>query len=186
VCIAGLLIAAASWFAVPARAESAIQRYQTATPASGIKAGGARVQVHAPIEVVERVIMDYASWSQHIRKFEKAKVVGRRGDRTHVYLQVPILKGATRIWVVAEFEPIKRTEAGDVIVARMLRGNVKRLDARWKLSKIDDQNTKVELEVLLVPDWPLPVPNSLVTEEAMNAAEQAVDGHRKAAERAGS
>jgi ribosome-associated toxin RatA of RatAB toxin-antitoxin module len=129
--------------------------------------------------------MDYGSWSRHIQKFEKAKVVGRRGDRTHVYLQVPILKGATRIWVVAEFDPIKRTDSGDVIVARMLKGNVKRLDARWRLSKIDDQNTKVELELLLEPDWPLPVPNSLVTEEATNAAEQAVDGHRKAAERGG-
>jgi ribosome-associated toxin RatA of RatAB toxin-antitoxin module len=170
----------------PARAESAIQRYEAATPVSSIKAGGARVQVHAPIEVVERVIQDYGSWSRHIGKFEKAKVVGRRGDRTHVYLQVPILKGATRIWVVAEFEPIKRTDNGDVLVARMLKGNVKRLDARWRLSKIDDQNTKVELELLLEPDWPLPVPNSLVTEEAMNAAEQAVDGHRKAAERGGS
>jgi ribosome-associated toxin RatA of RatAB toxin-antitoxin module len=183
--VAGLLVASSSCLVGPARAESAIQRYETATPASGIKAGGARVQVHAPIEVVERVIMDYASWSRHISKFEKAKVVGRRGDRTHVYLQVPILKGATRIWVVAEFDPIKRTDAGAVIVARMLKGNVKRLDARWKLSKIDDQNTKVELELLLEPDWPLPVPNSLVTEEATNAAEQAIDGHRKAAERAG-
>jgi ribosome-associated toxin RatA of RatAB toxin-antitoxin module len=172
-------------FAEPARAESAIQRYETAPQASGIKAGGARVEVHAPIDVVERVIMDYGSWSRHIRKFEKVKVVGRRGDRTHVYLQVPILKGATRIWVVAEFDPIKRTDAGDVLVARMLKGNVKRLDARWRLSKIDEQNTRVELELLLEPDWPLPVPNSLVTEEATNAAEQAVDGHRKAAERGG-
>lgn len=171
--------------AEPAHAEAAIQRYEAAPAASGIKAGGARVEVHAPIDVVERVIMDYGSWSRHIRKFEKAKVVGRRGDRTHVYLQVPILKGATRIWVVAEFDPIKRTDAGDVLVARMLKGNVKRLDARWRLSKIDDQNTRVELELLLEPDWPLPVPNSLVTQEAVNAAEEAVDGHRKAAERGG-
>jgi len=182
--VVALLGALGSCFTQSAHAESAIQRYETTSPASGIKAGGARVQVHAPIEVVERVIMDYGSWSQNIRKFEKAKVVGRRGDRTHVYLQVPILKGATRIWVVAEFDPIKRTDAGDVIVARMLKGNVKRLDARWKLSKIDDQNTKVEFELLLVPDWPLPVPDSLVTEEATNAAEHVVDGHRRAAERA--
>jgi ribosome-associated toxin RatA of RatAB toxin-antitoxin module len=166
----------------PACAEPAVQRYETLTPVSSTKAGGARVQVHAPIEVVERVIMDFGSWGRHIHKFEKAKVVGRNGDRTQVYLQVPILKGASRIWVVAEFEPIKRTENGDVIVAKMLKGNVKRLDARWRLSKIDEENTKVELELLLEPDWPLPVPKSLVTEEATNAAEQAVDGHRRAAE----
>lgn len=166
----------------PAGAESVIQRYETLTPVSSTKAGGARVQVHAPIDVVERVIMDFGSWGRHIQKFEKAKVVGRHGDRTQVYLQVPILKGASRIWVVAEFEPIKRTDNGDVLVAKMLKGNVKRLDAKWRLSKIDDQNTKVELEVLLEPDWPLPIPKSLVTEEAMNAAEQAVDGHRRAAE----
>lgn len=171
-------------FAPPdALADGTIQRYETLTPASSIKAGGARVQVHAPLEAVERVITDYGNWSRHIHKFEKAKVVGRHGDRTQVYFQVPILKGASRIWVVAEFEPIKQTDNGAVLVAHMLKGNVKRLDARWRLSKIDDQNTKVELEVLLEPDWPIPVPNSLVTEEATNAAEQAVDGHRRAAER---
>jgi len=180
----GVIFAALS---VPpgARAESAVQRYEASTPVSNFKAGGARVDIRAPIEVVERVITDFANWGRDIRKFEKTKVIGRHGDRTQVYLQVPILKGASRIWVVAEFEPIKRTENGDVLVARMLKGNVKRLDARWRLSRIDDRNTKVELEVLLEPDWPLPVPKSLVTEEATNAAEQAVDGHRRAAERGG-
>jgi ribosome-associated toxin RatA of RatAB toxin-antitoxin module len=166
-----------------AGAEAAVQRYETLTPVSSIKAGGARVQVHAPIEVVERVITDFGKWGEHIRKFEKAKVIGRSGERTRVYLQVPILKGASRIWVVAEFDPIRKTDNGAVLVAHMLKGNVKRLDAKWRLSKIDDQNTKIELELLLEPDWPLPIPSSLVTEEATNAAEQAVDGHRRAAER---
>lgn len=182
--LAILLLGVVGLSAPVALAGSAVQRYETLTPASSIKAGGARVEVHAPLEVVERVITDFANWSRHIPKFEKAKIIGRHGDRTQVYLQVPILKGASRIWVVAEFEPIKRTENGDVLVARMLKGNVKRLDARWRVSRIDDRNTKVELEILLEPDWPLPVPNSLVTEEATNAAERAVDGHRRAAESA--
>lgn len=138
-----------------ASAEGTIQRCETLTRANAVKEGGARVDVHAPLEAVEQVVTNFGSWSRDIRKFEKAKVGGRHGDRTQVYFQVPILKGASRIWMVAEFEPITRTENG----------------------------TKIELEALLEPGWPVPVPNSLVTEEATNAAEQAVDGDRRAAER---
>ena len=51
--VVGLLGAFGTCFIEPAHAQSAIQRYETASAASRIKAGGARVQVHAPIEVVE-------------------------------------------------------------------------------------------------------------------------------------
>ncbi len=60
---------------------------------------------------------------------------------------------------------------------------MKRLDARWRISKIDDQNTKLDLELLIVPDWLMPLPHSLVTGEAAYAASRAVLGLRNASER---
>jgi ribosome-associated toxin RatA of RatAB toxin-antitoxin module len=159
------------------------QRYEVQTPFSKIKAGAARVQVRAPLDKVHQVVSDFGAYSAHISRFEKAKVVGRHGDSTDVYLQVPILKGAAKVWAVVRFEPAKKSGDGDeVIVGHMLQGNVKRLDARWHLAKVDDATTKLDLELLIVPDLLIPVPGSLITGEVAYAAEKAVRGIRSRSE----
>ena len=160
------------------------RRYEVMTPRSDIKAGAAHAEVHAPLQVVRDAVTNYEAYGDYIHRFEKAKVVGRHGEAADVYLQVPILKGASKVWAVLHFDAAKPSANGDdvVVVGRMLQGNVKRLDARWHLSKIDDQNTNLDLELLIVPDWIVPVPNSLVTREASNAASKAVKGLRSASE----
>lgn len=168
---------------VAASADQGTQRYEVKTDFSSIKAGAARTEVRAPLDVVRQAVNDFGSYAEHIKKFEKARVVGRHGDTTDVYLQVPILKGAAKVWAVVRFEPGQRTADGqEVIVGRMLKGNVKRLDAKWHLSRIDDANTKMDLELLIVPDLPIPVPGSLVTGELAYAAEKAVVGMRQRSE----
>jgi ribosome-associated toxin RatA of RatAB toxin-antitoxin module len=157
-------------------------RYEVQTPLSGIKAGAARVAVHAPIDVVRQVVSDYGGYGQAIKRFEKARVIGRHGDATDVYLQVPILKGAAKVWGVVRFEPAKPDGDGEVIVGRLVKGNVKRLDARWRISKIDADSTNLNLEILIVPDFPIPLPSSLVTGEAAFAADKAVEGMRNRSE----
>jgi hypothetical protein len=160
-------------------------RYEVLTSRSDIKAGGAHMQVRAPLERVRRIVTDFDSYGAYISRFEKVKVLGRHGEVTDVYLQVPILKGAARIWVVVRFEAPKQNAPGDpvVVVGRMLKGNMKRFDARLSLSRIDDQRTNLDLEILIVPDWVVPVPSSLVTSEAKNAASEAVQGLGAASER---
>ena len=159
------------------------QRYEVLTPYSDIKAGAARVQVHAPLDIVHQVVSDFGAYSAHISRFEKTKIVGRHGDSTDVYLQVPILKGAAKVWAVVRFEAAKKSGEGDeIIVGHMLKGNVKRLDARWHLVKVDDGNTKLDLELLIVPDFLLPVPGSLITGEVAYAAAKAVSGLRSRSE----
>ncbi|HVU02703.1 MAG TPA: SRPBCC family protein [Polyangiaceae bacterium] len=167
-----------------ASASSDAQRYQVQTPFSDIKAGAAKTQVHAPLGVVHSVVTDFGRYAEHISKFEKAKVVGRHGDQTDVYLQVPILKGAAKVWAVVRFDAAKKTGSGDdeVIVGRMLKGNVKRLDATWHLSRVDDSTTTLDLELLIVPDFVIPVPGSLVSGEVAYAAEKAVVGLRSRSE----
>ena len=61
------------------------------------------------------------------------------------------------------------------------KGNVKRLDATWRLKKLDDTTTQVVLELLIVPD--MPVPDSLVVPEVRFAAAKAVEGSRDEAEK---
>jgi ribosome-associated toxin RatA of RatAB toxin-antitoxin module len=158
------------------------ERYEVKTQYSSTKAGAARVHVATPIKNVEKVVKDFRHYSQFISKFDKAKVVGRDGDKTDVYLQVPILKGAAKVWAVVRFEPIKSVNGVEVLEGHMLKGNVKRMDAWWKIKKIDDDNTQLNLELLILPK--LPVPGSMVTGEVAYAADEAVMGSRNRAEKA--
>ncbi|HEV8244714.1 MAG TPA: hypothetical protein VGP93_03065, partial [Polyangiaceae bacterium] len=58
---------------------------------------------------------------------------------------------------------------------------VKRLDAVWKIREVDAGNSELELQLLIVPD--MPVPRSLILSEARGAAAKAVSDTRKEAER---
>jgi ribosome-associated toxin RatA of RatAB toxin-antitoxin module len=158
------------------------ERYDVAASGSSVRAGAARVTVKAPIKLVHKVVSDFKNYPEFISKFEKARVVGREGNKTDVYLQVPILKGAAKVWAVVRFEPVKSVNGWDVLEAHMVKGNVKRLDAWWRVKKIDDENTQLNLEMLIVPK--LPVPGSLITDEVAYAADVAVMGSRNRAERA--
>lgn len=158
-----------------------VSRFNVKTPYAAMDAGAARVNVDAPHELVRSVVLDYKNYAHFMSRFEKSQVVGRSGDKTDVYLQVPILKGAAKVWAVVRFEPMKQVDGSDVLVGHMIKGNVKRLDATWRLKKLDDSSTQVSLELLIVPD--LPVPDSLVVPEVRYAAAKAVEGSRDEAEK---
>jgi len=67
-----------------------------------------------------------------------------------------------------------------VIEGKMVRGNVKRFDATYRITRIDSQNTQLNLEMLIVPR--LPFPGSVVTGEVSRACRSAVRQIRDAAE----
>jgi ribosome-associated toxin RatA of RatAB toxin-antitoxin module len=158
-----------------------VDRFEVRTPWSDTNAGAARVNVDAPEDLVRSVVLDYKNYANFISRFEKARIVGRSGDKTDVYLQVPILKGAAKVWAIVRFEPVKQVGGGEVVEGHMVKGNVKRLDATWRLKKLDDTTTQVVLELLIVPD--MPVPDSLVVPEVRFAAAKAVEGSRDEAEK---
>lgn len=183
----GLLLSSASASAEPdAEAKRLMklrdaERYEVKTDKSSIKAGAARVHIAAPVKDVQKVIEDFRRYDEFIKKFDKSKVVGRDGDKTDVYLQVPILKGAAKVWAVVRFGPIKKVGDEWVLEGEMVKGNVKRLDAKWRLKQIDDDDSQLNLELLIVPK--LPVPGSVVTGEVAYAADTAVMGSRDRAEK---
>lgn len=170
---------------LPASAEArTARRYQVEMPSSDIKAGAAHTEVQAPLELVRSVVTDYARWGEHIKRFDKAHVIGRHGDTTDVYLQVPVMKGAAKVWGVVRFEPPRAGNNGEeVIVGHLLKGNIKRLDARFRLSKIDDQRTGLDFELLVVPDFFIPLPKAMVTDELEYAAEKTIEGVGDSSER---
>lgn len=157
------------------------ERYEVGTEHSSTKAGAARVHIAAPVATVKKTVTDFKNYSKFISRFDKSKVVGRDGNNTDVYLQVPILKGAAKLWAVVRFAPIKSVEGEERLEGHMIKGNVHRLDARWRITKIDEDNTQLSLELLILPK--IPVPGSMVTKEAAYAADKAVVGSRDRAEK---
>jgi ribosome-associated toxin RatA of RatAB toxin-antitoxin module len=156
-------------------------RYSVRTPESGIEAGAAKTTVKAPASSVLAVVTDYGHWDRFISRFDKARVVGRTSDTVDVYLQVPILKGAAKIWAVVRFTAPKTTGTESVVEGHMVKGNVERLDAKWRVIQLTETTSELHLQMLIVPKMPLP--GSLVTGEVAYAADKAILDVRSAAER---
>lgn len=180
---AAALCALALGTAAPLRAADAreIQGYDVHVPNAALSAGAAKARVLSTHETLRSVVTDYPHYSQIITRFEKARVVGRVGQQTDVYLEVPILHGATKVWAIVRFDPPKTEGTDEVIRGRMVKGNVKRLDSTWRVRKVDETTAELVLELLIVPD--VPAPRSLVVSEVRRAAMRAVSGARAEAER---
>jgi ribosome-associated toxin RatA of RatAB toxin-antitoxin module len=162
------------------KAATRAQRFTVRTPYSSIEAGAARIDVAAASQQVSEIVLDFGNYTKLTDRFDKSRVVGHAGANTDVYLQVPILKGAAKIWAVVRFEPVRTSNGQQILSGHLIKGNVDRLDATWKIRSMGDKQSHVELELLIVPK--LPVPGSLVTGEVAFAADKAVTGVRDRAE----
>jgi hypothetical protein len=159
-----------------------VTRYDCKLPESDRPAGGARTVVSASPSLVKSVVLDFEHYAHYFdpdkgknpqRKWA-SHVVGKSGDKTDVYLEVPILKGAAKIWAIVRFDPPKKVGDTEVVSGRLIKGNVDKLSAKWTMRPDDDNSTSLQLEFLVVPK--LPVPDSLLSNEARSAAFKAVTG----------
>lgn len=182
-----LLVPAAD--AAEASSSTKAQRYRKPVANESIQAGCARIDASANVETVRKVVSDFDHYSSFIRRYKNGKLqlqltahtVGRTGDKRDVYLEVPILKGTAKVWGLLRFDAMKSVNGEDVLEGKLVKGNVQRLDARWRIRKIDDTKTAVHLELLIVPK--VPVPSDLITGELEFVSDVAVTGTRDEAER---
>jgi hypothetical protein len=174
------LLALASGNAL-ASSPSEVVRFDTKLPQSDRPAGGARAVVYASPELVRSVVLDFGNYAHYFdpdkgtnpsRRWA-SKIVGKSGDKTDLYLEVPILKGAAKIWAIVRFDAPRKDGDSEIVTGHMIKGNVDKLHAKWKMRKTDD-GTELQLEFLVVPK--LPVPDSLLANEARSAAAKAVKG----------
>jgi hypothetical protein len=175
------LLALASGNAL-ASSPSEVVRFDTKLPQSDRPAGGARAVVYASPELVKSVVLDFGNYARYFdpdkgtnpNRRWASKVVGKSGDKTDLYLEVPILKGAAKIWAIVRFDAPRKDGDSEIVTGRMIKGNVDQLHAKWKMRKTADNGTELQLEFLVVPK--LPVPDSLLANEARSAAAKAVRG----------
>jgi hypothetical protein len=164
-----------------------VERFSTRLPESDRPAGGARTVLTASPELVKAVVLDFKNYAIYFdpdkgknpqRKWT-SRVVGKSGGKTDLYLEVPILKGAAKIWAIIRFDAPEREGDAWIMRGRKIQdkdkdtGNVRELSAKWKM-RTTEQGTELQLEFLVVPK--LPVPDSLLSNEALSAAFKAVRG----------
>jgi ribosome-associated toxin RatA of RatAB toxin-antitoxin module len=181
--VSTLVFACAGLTAVRSDAAAAtrnVERFTVKVPNSSREAGAARTLAHSPSDLMRSVVTDYARYSSIITQFKNARVVGRSGGRTDVYLEVPILSGLSTVWAVVRFEAPETKGNQQIIRGRLVRGNVKRLDATWRIEKVEEQRSVLTLELLMVPSFPAPA--SMVSAELRKAAGKAVNAARIEAE----
>jgi hypothetical protein len=137
--------------------------------------GRAEGIIAAPIDKVRAKLQDFGSYKDLAGpKFKTVRVVDKQGDDTHVYFQLPIMKGLITINYVTRFAPIK----GDVIEGKFVKGNIKDMHVVWTVRPGPDEKSAImTCDLLLVPH--VPAPQDAVDEELRDACGDAINAVRK-------
>lgn len=137
--------------------------------------------VDAPIDKVMMVVKDYERYKKLLRFFTRSMVLGKDGGKTKVHVKISIAKGTVKLWANVDFQESSR---GDIriVEAGLVKGNMKRMDARWELAPVDENHTLVQLRLLVDPDMAL-ASNAKATEMNQVNARRAIRSVRKQVKR---
>jgi len=140
--------------------------------------GHAEALVDATAEKVAKTASDFNHYRDLHKKFATARIIGKEGDQTDVYMRYPVIIGPIKIdmYEVMRFGPAKTTGSTQVIEARGVKGDMKRGHTIITIKPVDAKHSLVAVDVLLVPT--LPAPQSYVDEELRDGACDFVDGLR--------
>jgi ribosome-associated toxin RatA of RatAB toxin-antitoxin module len=152
------------------------EKYLEQTPHSSVKAGGARVYVKAPLDATRATVTDFDHYDDMISRFEDARIVGRHGDQTDVYLRLPILGGKSHLSTVVRFDPPQQLSKNEVVInGKMLEGDFRDFRVTYHLTQVDDEGTLLNLTLLMDPKLPrVLAPKGYIEKEAASASDTAV------------
>jgi ribosome-associated toxin RatA of RatAB toxin-antitoxin module len=143
-----------------------------AQPGTSVRAGRAEGIVDAPIDAVMSVVEDYGNYDKFMPHFRASRVLSRRGESALVYMQASIAKDTMTLWAQLKVGPKPNIGDTRVIEAKMVQGNMDAMRARWEVTSIDGQHTRVAFELLMDPKVPLPA--SLVSDENEKATQKTI------------
>jgi len=140
--------------------------------------GHAEALVEATPEQLVKTATEFGKYRDLHRKFKTARVIGKEGDQTDVYMRYPVQIGPMTIelYEVMRFSPDRTVGATHIIEARGIKGDMKRGHTIITIKPVDAKHSLLQVDVLLVPT--LPAPQSYVDEELRDGAEDFVDGLR--------
>jgi hypothetical protein len=140
--------------------------------------GHAEALVEATPEQIAKTATEFGKYRELHRKFKTARVIGKEGDQTDVYMRYPVQIGPMTIelYEVMRFAPDRNVGGTHIIEARGIKGDMKRGHTVITIKPVDAKHSILAVDVLLVPT--LPAPQSYVDEELRDGAEDFVDGLR--------
>lgn len=145
--------------------------------------GHAEALVDAPADRLAKTAVEFGKYKELHRKFSTARVIGKEGDQTDVYMRYPVQIGPVTIelYEVMRFGPDRASGGGThVIEARGIKGDMKRGHTLITIKPVDAKHSLIEVDILLVPV--LPAPQSYVDEELRDGAQDFVNGLRDRAQ----
>jgi carbon monoxide dehydrogenase subunit G len=138
--------------------------------------GHAEALVAAPAEKVAKIATDFAHYRELHRKFATARVVGKEGENTDVYMRYPVYIGPMKVefYEVMRFGSVRATGDAHVLEGRGIKGDMKQGHTVITVKPVDATHSLLSVDVLLVPN--IPAPQSLVDEELRDGAQDFVNG----------
>lgn len=138
--------------------------------------GHAEALVDAPAEKVAKNAVDFAHYKELHRKFASARVIGKEGDTTDVYMRYPVYIGALKVEFheVMRFGQPRLNNGMHVLEGNALRGDMKQGHTIISVKPVDDKHSLLQVDILLVPK--IPAPQSLLDEELRDGAQDFVNG----------
>jgi ribosome-associated toxin RatA of RatAB toxin-antitoxin module len=141
-------------------------------PGLDVRWGRAVALVDAPATSVMSVLQNYASYKEFLPNFQASRVLSRRGSSALVYLQVSVLRGASKIWAEVKLRELPAQGSTRSIECTMTKGNVDQFKALWQVTPFDQNRSLVAFQILVDPD--LPLPSSLINDENQKNARKVV------------
>ena len=144
--------------------------------------GHAEALVDAPADKLAKTAGEFGKYKELHRKFATARVIGKEGDQTDVYMRYPVQIGPVTIelYEVMRFSPDRASGTAHIIEARGIKGDMKRGHTLITIKPVDAKHSLIEVDILLVPV--LPAPQSYVDEELRDGAQDFVNGLRDRAQ----
>jgi hypothetical protein len=139
--------------------------------------GHAEALVDAPADVVAKKAQAFGEYKTFHRKFAAARVIGKEGDKTDVYMRYPVTIGKLTIELseTMRFAPMKSVGNAYVLEGNaLLKGDMKAGHTIITVKPVDAKHSLLLVDVLLVPK--LPAPQSFIDEELRDGALDFVNG----------
>ena len=151
-------------------------------PGRNQRFGHAETLVHASLDNVRRLVIDYPKYKDLAPSITTSKVVGHQPDgSTDLYIRMGVLNNTISFWNVTRFAPVRAVDGNEVIEGQMVpgKGNIDDSVVVWTLHPAGPDWTVLKFDVLLRPG--LPAPQSLIDEQLRDSAMDAVSSiHRRA------
>jgi ribosome-associated toxin RatA of RatAB toxin-antitoxin module len=164
--------------------EGGIDSHQRDQAGSRIRRGRAMGLVSAPVDKVTQIVSDYGNYHLFMPHFVTSRVLSQRGSQALLYVEVAALHGAAKLWAQMKLSMVE-TATTRVIKAKMMKGNLKGLEAEWQVTPIDATKTLVAFELCADPDFHMPFATRLVSDYNEKEARSSILALRQQLSKAG-